>query len=156
MKIGTPSWWSPPQPPAGSNVPPTSDDRAGGHELIDDSAVDHARTADAFEVGISVRHDPLVQAVAAVAERVLNPSFGPAMNPSRDMDIYRTAADAAPPFLDRLLVLFLRPRDGRELIGPRPERWPATSCERLEELSVAPLTSPRAPGSGSTRLASAV
>jgi hypothetical protein len=41
------------------------------------------------------------------------------MNPSRDIDMYRTVADTASPFLDCLLVSLLRPDVGRELIGPR-------------------------------------
>jgi hypothetical protein len=71
----------------GLEGPPAGDDRAGGHELVDDLAVDGPRTADGFEVDVAVRHCPLVQAVAAVAESVSGSFVGPAMNPSRDMDM---------------------------------------------------------------------
>jgi hypothetical protein len=51
--------------------PSTGDDRAGGHELIDDLTIDGARTADGLEIDVAVRHRPLVQAVPAVAEGVV-------------------------------------------------------------------------------------
>ena len=52
--------------------PPAGDDRPGGHELIDDLAVDAGQTArDSLGVGVGTRQGPLVQAVAAVAEPVV-------------------------------------------------------------------------------------
>src|SRR6266540_3008101 len=56
--------------------PPASDDRAGGHELVNDLAVDAARTAHGLEIDIAARHEPLVQAVPAVAEPVARSLVG--------------------------------------------------------------------------------
>src|SRR5918996_1320824 len=53
-----------------------SDDRAGGHELVDDLAVDAARPPDGVEVEVAARHRPLVQAVPAVAEPVARSLVG--------------------------------------------------------------------------------
>ncbi len=61
--------------------PPTGDDRAGGHQLVHDLAVDAARTADGFEVDVAVLHRPLVQAVSAVAEAVVRSLIRPGDEP---------------------------------------------------------------------------
>src|SRR6266508_831733 len=50
--------------------PPAGDDRASGHELFDDLAVDTARPAGGLEVDVAARHRPFVQTVPAVAEPV--------------------------------------------------------------------------------------
>ena len=57
--------------------PAAGDDRPGGHELVEDLAED----------GHLTRKGPLVQAFPAVAEPVARSCIGPAMNPSRDMDM---------------------------------------------------------------------
>lgn len=68
--------------------PAAADDRSGGQQLIDDPAVDARRAArDALVVGAGAVQEPLVQAVPAVAERVVRSLVGPATNPSRDMDM---------------------------------------------------------------------
>ena len=68
--------------------PPAGDDRPGGHELVDDLAVDAppAGGLDVVDVA-AARERPFVQALPAVTEPVVRPSLGPAMNPSRDMDM---------------------------------------------------------------------
>jgi hypothetical protein len=61
---------------------PAGDDRPGGHELVDDLAVDAARTADRLEVDVTAaRHRPLVQAVPAVTEAVIRSLVGPGDEP---------------------------------------------------------------------------
>jgi hypothetical protein len=69
-------------PPAGNHCPCR-------HELVDDPAVDAAQTADRLDVvdAASARNRPLVQAVPAVPRPLSGPSLGPAMNPSRDVDM---------------------------------------------------------------------
>jgi len=62
---------------SGLEDPPAGDDRAGGHELIDDLAVDAARTADGLEVDVAARHRPFVQAVPAVTEAIVRSLIGP-------------------------------------------------------------------------------
>src|SRR5207244_2578410 len=97
-KIGTPSWWSPPQPPAGSNVPRpattapvdmnssyiwplTPDGRPGTpEELLPGSLPDHSQ---------SCRRSP------PSPRPLFGPSLGPAMNPSIDMDEERPAQGEA-------------------------------------------------------------
>ena len=54
----------------GLECSPAGDGCAGGHELIDDLAVDAAPAADRVEVDLAVRHQPLVEAKAPVAEPV--------------------------------------------------------------------------------------
>jgi hypothetical protein len=67
--------------------PPAGDDRASGHELFHDLAVDTARTAGGLKVDAAARHRPLVQTVPPSPSPLPGPSFGPAMNPSSDMDM---------------------------------------------------------------------
>ena len=72
MKIGTPSWWSPPQPPAGSKVPRPATTAPVDMNSSIDLAV-HARgAAGGLEVAaLAVRKNPLVQPLPAVAEPVV-------------------------------------------------------------------------------------
>jgi hypothetical protein len=62
--------------------PPAGDDRPCGHELIDDLAVDARRTGgSSLVVGVGIRHEPLVQAVSAVAEPVAGSFVWPGDEP---------------------------------------------------------------------------
>jgi hypothetical protein len=65
----------------GLEGPPAGNDRPGGHELVDDLAVDGARTADGVEVDVAVRHHPLVQAVPTVAEPIARSFVRPGDEP---------------------------------------------------------------------------
>jgi hypothetical protein len=71
MKIGTPSWWSPPPAAGRLEGPSAGDDRAGRHELVDDLGVDAGQAArKRLVVSAGTRQAPLMQAVPAVAEPV--------------------------------------------------------------------------------------
>ena len=79
--MGTPAWWSPPQPPAGSNVPRPATiapvDRNSPSTMLFTRVVGSSN-------GHSCRRTP-------PSPRPLSSvSFGPAMNPSSDMDMSRT------------------------------------------------------------------
>src|SRR3954452_9692477 len=95
MKIGTPSWWSLPQPPAHSKVR-----RPATTAPVDmNSWTTCPLTPPRFNAGTPV---PPASAPVRIhscrrsppSPRPLSgPSFGPVMNPSRDIDMDRTVAD---------------------------------------------------------------
>ena len=76
-------------PPAGRIERATAGDHgAGRHQFVDHLLfVPLSRSAAIVEVDLLVRPDPLVQPDSAVAEAVVGPSLGPAMNPSSDIDM---------------------------------------------------------------------
>src|SRR5919109_2594284 len=96
MKIGTPSWGSPPQPPAGSNVPrpATTAPVDMNSSTILPLTLPERRT---FSRPPSVMSHWCSRCPPS-PRPLPGPSFGPAMNPSRDIDMYRTVADTAAPF----------------------------------------------------------
>src|SRR3954447_10531374 len=99
MKIGTPSWWSPPQPPAGSKVPrpattaPVAMNSATTRPLTPGTRPDNALRSPSAPIGTqSCRRCP------PSPRPFPGPALGPATNPSSDMDMYRTVADTTSPF----------------------------------------------------------
>ena len=78
MKIGTPSWWSPPQPPAGSKVPrPATTAPVDMNSSMTWPLTPATRSDGAHSCR---RWPPSPSPLSTV-------SLGPAMNPSRDMDM---------------------------------------------------------------------
>src|SRR5207302_11050288 len=84
--------------------PPAGDDRAGGHELVEELAVDARRTADSLVVGIGIRQEPLVEAVPAVAEAVVRSLIGSGDEPVEGDGHVENGCGHGVPFLDCLLV----------------------------------------------------
>src|SRR5947209_7478488 len=120
MKIGTLSWWSPPQPPAGSKVP-----RPATTAPVDMSS---AKTRPLTPVRTTSISSESARVNAQSCRRcppspspLPGPALGPAMNPSRDMDISRTVADMGGSFW----LLSTRPCGAAKLI-------PSARCEVVE------------------------
>src|SRR5829696_2340670 len=99
MKIGTPPWWSPPQPPAGSKVP-----RPATTAPVDMNSSTIRRLAPVRWSAISLWSASALGRAHSCRRCPPSPSplssrsFGPAMKPSRDIDMYRTVADTSSPF----------------------------------------------------------
>ena len=88
MKIGTPSWWSPPQSSGGLEGPAAGDHGAGGHALVLDLAVDAGRAGrDSSGLGGARRRPTRAAARRRRRGRCRARSLGPAMKPSRDIDM---------------------------------------------------------------------
>jgi hypothetical protein len=113
-KIGTPSWWSPPQPPAGPKVPRPATtapvDRSSAMTCPVDAPEVRERLGEASPSGKTHSCSRCPPSPSPLSGR----SFGPAMNPSRDMDMPSTVADTVVPFLVRTP---LRPAGGARLIA---------------------------------------
>src|SRR6476619_6067279 len=117
MKIGTPSWWSPPHPPAGSNVP-----RPATTAPVD---INSSKTSPLTPAGRAISRWSTSPPVKAHSWRRWPPSpsplsirsLGPAMNPSSDIDISRTVAHMASPSWT-VSPHFLRPVARENSSGP--------------------------------------
>src|SRR5215218_7719288 len=98
MKIGTPSWWSPPQPAAGSKVPRPA---TTAPVAMNSSTTRPLRPPERRMASRSSASPPLkihsCRRSPPSPSPLPGPSLGPAMKPSRDMDIYRTLADTMSP-----------------------------------------------------------
>ena len=94
-----------------------------GHELVIDLAVHASQPRDGCVkvAALGTPKGPLVQAVTPVAESVVHAFVGPAMNPSRDIDMYSSVED---------IVFTPCGLDGRGLFRaggtPTRSRWGST------------------------------
>src|SRR3954453_11976831 len=99
MKIGTPSWWSPPQPPAGSKVP-----RPATTAPVDMSSSTTWPLTPPRRARVVSRSTPGSIGIHSCSRWPPSPSplsrrsLGPAMKPATDIDMDSTVADTASPF----------------------------------------------------------
>src|SRR5918995_5705286 len=123
MKIGTPSWWSPPQPPAGSKVPrpaTTAPVDMNSSQTVPLTPDGRAGTLDS-PLGSSLVQIHSCRRSPPSPSPLSGPSFGPAMSPSREIGHIENGCGHGVSLSGFVYSCALRPGVGGELIGAPPE-----------------------------------